>query len=334
MNRYALFCLILLQFFFACSNPNKEQSQKVSLELTSFVKLLEYDLRNLENEITALTDTIKYFYSKKESLVSNADKSLFRFENGIANPLPNADLNLSTLYISELAKDKNEAMDLVYVTNPIDPLFKALFEKYEVISQVYFNSIPQLSRLYPPYEALSVLEPDLDITSFNFFYEADAVNNPERGNVWLSEIYIDPAGRGWVASLIRPVYIDNELLMVVGFDITVNDLIGIYLNNTSRNIVIVDGRGTVVAGKAKAIEGLSLPPLKNHTYSQTITSDSFRAEDFNLFRSKSKEVRNLASRIILSEEKYLSLKDEDESFNVIVERMENIDWYVLDLVFE
>ncbi|PRY87100.1 Cache sensor protein [Mongoliibacter ruber] len=327
---YAFFFLALL----ACSQPKTEKFQVISLELNSFVKLLEYDLANLEKEIVALGDTIEYLFQHQDSILALADNTLYRFENGIANSMPAADPNLSTLYISTLAPSMEEAMKLIYLTNPTDQIFKSIFEKYDVISQVYMNSNRQFNRLYPPFEAIDALEPDLDIPSFNFYYEADEVHNPERSSTWVKEIYIDPAGRGWVASLLHPVYVEDDLMMVLGFDITVNDLIEIYLNNSTRNLVIIDPAGTVVAGKSKAIEALSLPPLKNHTYNQTITSNSYRPEDFNLFRSKSKTVRKIASSIILSKEKNLELKDGDESFKIIVNKVENLDWFVLDLIFE
>lgn len=329
---------LFFTFFFlatlACSQVKKEKKEVSSMELNSFVNLLEYDLSNLEKEITALGDTVKYLFEHEERILSKADQSRYQFENGIANSMPDADSQRSTLYISQLAPSKEEALRLVLMTNPLDQIFKSIYEKYNVVSQVYFNSNRQLSRLYPPYEAIDGLEPDLDITSFNFYQEADEVKNPERKTSWVKEIYIDPAGRGWVASLIHPVYIGDDLIMVLGFDITVNDLIEFYLNNSSRNLVIIDPAGTVVAGKSKAIEALSLPPLKNHTYPQTITSDSYRPEDFNLFRSKSRAVRKIASSIILSKEKDLTLVDGMESFRIVVKKVDNLDWYVLDLIFE
>lgn len=334
MDFKKLFQLLFLLTVFSCSETKKEKTEDNSLELTSFVRLLEYDLDNLEREIIALGDTIQYLFRHRDSILINTDRSIYHFENGIANSLPDADINLSTLYISTLAPSKQEVMDLVYLTNPLDPIFKKIFEKYEVVAQVYLNSNRQMNRLYPPFEAIDALEPDLDIPTFNFYYEADEVHNPDRKATWVREIYIDPAGRGWVVSLIYPVYVEDELMMVLGFDITANDLIEIYLNNTNRNLVIIDATGTVVAGKSKGIEALSLPPLKNHTYTQTITSDSYRVEDFNLFRSKSISVRKIASRIILSEEKKLTMKDGEDSFRLNVRKVDNIGWYVLDLIFE
>ena len=120
-------------------------------------------------------------------------------------------------------------------------------------------------------------------------------------------------------------------MLVLGFDITLNDIIESYVNKSEKNLLIVDATGTVVAGKNKAIEALSLPPLKNHAYTQTITSDSFRVEDFNLFKSKSKKVRSMASEIILAGERKYLLDNEDEKIIIRAKRIERLNWYILDL---
>jgi hypothetical protein len=53
---------------------------------------------------------------------------------------------------------------------------------------------------------LSQYEAKMDIPSFNFYYLADSKHNPERKSLWLSEPYVDPAGRGWMVSAVAPVY--------------------------------------------------------------------------------------------------------------------------------
>ena len=42
------------------------------------------------------------------------------------------------------------------------------------------------------------------IPNYNFYYLADAEHNPSRGVVW-TDVYLDPAGQGWMMSAIAPV---------------------------------------------------------------------------------------------------------------------------------
>jgi C4-dicarboxylate-specific signal transduction histidine kinase len=178
-----------------------------------------------------------------------------------------------------------------------------------------------------------MLEPNLDLTSFNFYYEADQSNNPERKPVWVDAMYIDPVGRGWMITLTRPVYHNDELKLVLGMDITLNDIIENYVNKTNHQILIVDREGTVVAGKSKTIEVFSLPPLKNHTYTQTITSDSFRKEDFNLFKSRSKEVRRIAGEIINGQKNEVWMTLGQRQIKIVSKKMSKLDWFVLEVFF-
>jgi uncharacterized small protein (DUF1192 family) len=317
-----------------CTSAPKERYEDVLMDINAFISLMEYDLEELEEEIVLLGEEVRRLYAQKEFILSQSNDAYIPItEAGVYNNAGITDPESSTIYIPGRAGNLKEAREMFILTEVLDEKFRSIIQRYPVVSQVYFNSKYHLNKLYPPYDALAMLDPDLDITTFNFYYLADQEHNPDRGPVWVDEIYIDPVGRGWMISLIYPVYVENDLKMVLGFDITLNDIIESYLEKFDRNFVIVDVTGTLVAGKTKAIESLSLPPLKNHTYKQTIISDSFRMEDFNLFRSKSKEVRKMASNIILNNERETVLKDLGLKIQVSAAKMEILDWIVLDLVF-
>ncbi|MFD2033550.1 Cache sensor protein [Belliella marina] len=317
------------------SSCNKEKVNIIEdapYELSAFISLIDRDFEILEEEIKKIEQLTLELFQNKEEVLSNGDKNKYDINGIFANTAPDEDPNLSTLYLPTSGTDKKAIEELILLTNPLDEVFRDVVEKHEVITQVYFNSPVQLNRLYPPYDVRNMLDSDLDLTSFNFYYEADEKNNPGKGLVWVEEIYIDPVGRGWVISLLNPIYFENELKMVLAFDISVNSILENYLNKSNRQLVIIDQTGTVVAGKPKAIEALSLPPLKNHTYLQTVTSDSFRPEEYNLFKSKSREVRKMISNFILSGGNSYLLTEGLDSFFVNVYNMERLDWMVLDVV--
>lgn len=316
-------CLLLC---LACDQPAKVEKHAGQLELESIIQLMDYDLATLEREIISLGKFSTELFDKPRDINSN-----YIFIDGANNAAPNHDDNFSTLYISELTEDEIEAQGLAELTAPLDSAFKKLVESNVMLSQVYLNSKIQFSRLYPPYDPYSLLDRDLDLTAYNFFYEADEIRNPNREAVWIEEIYVDPAGKGWILTLIYPVYNGNKLSYVIGFDITIKDIIDQYFEKTQRQLIIIDGTGTVVAGKSRAIEALSLPPLKNHTYTHTIRSDSFRIEDFNLFKSKSKEVRSMASKLILGNEKSYILNDNGVNWHVSSKGLDRLNWFFLDL---
>jgi hypothetical protein len=324
---------ILLLALLACTPQNKEASEPDYFGVNTFISLLEYDLAQLEDEIERVGVFSDSLFARQRELIAKGDRQRYKIKGIAANSEPGADPNKSSLYISRLARQPKEVEELVLVTNPLDSVFRKTVENFPVVSQVYFNSSAQLTRLYPPYNVNEMLEPNLDLTSFNFYYEADQSNNPERKPVWVDAMYIDPVGRGWMITLTRPVYHNDELKLVLGMDITLNDIIENYVNKTNHQILIVDREGTVVAGKSKTIEVFSLPPLKNHTYTQTITSDSFRKEDFNLFKSRSKEVRRIAGEIINGQKNEVWMTLGQRQIKIVSKKMSKLDWFVLEVFF-
>jgi hypothetical protein len=333
MKFRGLIFFVLLLLLIQCGPYQRSQSDKVFLEMKAFISLLEYDLQVLEDEIVNLGEEVKSLYYEMEQTENLKKAPNRKYNRGIYNNKGRVNPNASTIYISKLAEDDDAFNETLRFTEILDYKFKEIVDRYDVVSQVYFNSKHQVNQLFPPYDALSMLDPDHDLTSFNFYYLANEQNNPNAEAVWVDEIYIDPVGRGWVISLIHPVYVEEELIMILGFDITLNSIIGNYLDNFDRDFVLIDATGTLVAGKTRGIESLSLPPLKNHTYNQTISSDSFRVEDYNLFSSKSKEVRKMASQVILANKEEYVLNDYGLQANISAMRMNILDWIVLDLVF-
>ena len=315
----------------SCDTSINKDIDSNSLKVETFIATMESDLQVLEEEIIQLAQESQILFDQKDSLIALADQEKFKFSNGVANMAPNADPNLSTVYISKKANDLKEIMDLVYLTESIDPKFKSIVEKYKVVSQVYFNSSLQMNRLYPPYDAGTMLTEDLDLTSFNFYYEASGNHNPSKGPVWVNEIYLDPVGKGWMISLIHPVYHEGELKMVLGFDITVSNILKIYMDQFDNQMVIIDETGTVVTGRAKALEMISLPPLTSAIYNRSVTSDEYRKAEYNLLKSKSSEIRNMAENILQDQKNEFLLKDGKVEFKVKAFKMNKLNWYILDL---
>ncbi|MCS7261750.1 MAG: PAS domain S-box protein, partial [Anaerolineae bacterium] len=100
-----------------------------------------------------------------------------------------------------------------------------------LVGQAYINTQSQLTRGMRfsdgqpvDIDADTTISPDQDVTTYEFYYLADAQHNPERKPVWTG-VYWDPAGMGWIVSCIAPVYRgDRELVGVVGLDVTLNAL--------------------------------------------------------------------------------------------------------------
>ncbi len=178
--------------------------------------------------------------------------------------------------------------DKVWRTVQLDPLMKSITESDPLIQQVYLNTHDSLNRIYPWFDVLAIYPPKMDIPSYNFYYEADAVHNPKRSVVW-TDSYLDPAGSGWMVSAIAPVYAaaGQTLEAVVGIDVTigavVEDVLDIELEGDGYAI-LVSRDGTILALPPPAERDLGLTALIDHSYRQAILQDTFKPDSFNLYR--------------------------------------------------
>lgn len=332
MKPIVLWILPVLIFFNSCEQRAEYGSDYDSVFDKSIITEMEFELFKLEKEIIFLKDQFEFLLANRDSLLKHADKDKYTFDGGYSVNTPKDSGKLSSIVILNTTPDFEEAMDNVLISNSMDSIFAHIFQENDMLSQVYSNSVDQVSRVFPAYDAKTLLDPDIDLTSFNFFYEGDLHHNPEKGPVWIPEIYVDPAGRGWILSLVHPVLDDGKLHAVLGIDITVDELISRFLEKRDGHFLIVNGKGDIVGGKASAIKALSFPPLLNHVYLETILADNFRISDFNLYNSKNQEVREMAHSIIQKKESDFIFEDEFSPTAAYAAPFTLLDWYLIEII--
>lgn len=171
-------------------------------------------------------------------------------------------------------------------TARLDPLMRDIQETYPLIVQIYLNTFDSLNRIYPYFDVLNQFPPRMDIPSYNFYYEADAQHNPDRRVVW-TDVYVDPAGMGWMVSCIAPVYRGDFLEGVVGLDVTVATMIESILNLQipwQGYGVLIGKDGIILALPHGGEVDWGLKELTDHHYTEVIHQDTFKPEEFNLFQ--------------------------------------------------
>ncbi|MBK8255222.1 MAG: response regulator [Polyangiaceae bacterium] len=177
------------------------------------------------------------------------------------------------------------------------PMMKAFVDHNKLVTQVYVNTHDTMNRIYPFLDIPKLFRSDLDVTIYNFYYEADAAHNPSRAIVW-TDAYVDPAGQGWMASCIAPVYKGDFLEAVVGFDVTVARLVKqvLDLQIPWRGYGVLIGKtGTIMALPQGGEVDFNLTELTKHDYQSYILQDTFKPENFNLY--KRAELGNLPAEM-------------------------------------
>ncbi len=190
------------------------------------------------------------------------------------------------LFYSGIVPVGPEQREKAWRTAQMDPLMRDIQQTHPLVVQLYLNTFDSLNRIYPYVEVLSQYPPGMDIPSFNFYYEADAQHNPSRGVVW-TDVYVDPAGQGWMVSCIAPVYRDDFLEGVVGLDITVATITDTILNLAipwQGYGVLVGKTGTLLALPPAGEADWGLRELTAHAYNDFIRQDTFKPEAFNVYQ--------------------------------------------------
>ena len=170
----------------------------------------------------------------------------------------------------------------------LDPLLRDITEANPLIVQAYVNTHDSLTRIWPWIDAATQFDPRIDMPTFNLYYEADATRNPRRAVVW-TDAYVDPAGQGWMVSAIAPVYRGDFLEAVVGADVTLDRMIAGVLGTDipwQGFLLLIGKDGTLLALTPQGERLFSLKELTAHDYGAVIRADTFKPEEFNVYRRR------------------------------------------------
>lgn len=191
----------------------------------------------------------------------------------------------AVFYANSTPAERQDLQKVARLT-ALEPLMKQIEVNNPLVASLYFNSWDSLNHIYPWFLTPEQYPHDMIIPDYNFYYLADASNNPERKVVW-TDVYVDPAGHGWMMSAIAPVYRDDFLEGVVGLDITVGGI----LEQIGR-LQVPWGGYAMLVGKELNILALPQPgevdfgldELIEHSYEDAIRREILKPDDYRLDR--------------------------------------------------
>lgn len=322
--------IILAAISLACNTDSKQKMEQKSI--SEKAANINSDFKKIRLEVETLASEIKVLYQNKAQILPKIETGKYKLaSNGIfSKPIDDGG---SAVFVSGFYPINKTIKDIVYFTEPLDTVFKSLVAKYPEIVQVYYNDKYSINRIYPFFDVLLQYEAKMNIPSFNFYYLADQKHNPDKKSLWVSEPYVDPAGRGWMVSAIAPVYFEDSLVGVPGIDVTINMLTKRYVQDDVNDmILIIDNSGTIVSAQEKTIKLLSFPPLFEHKYIETIKQDTYRKEQYNLILSKDANVRNMAIEILKNKKFVQKTEIVGEKITIVSAHIPELDWYLLKIL--
>jgi len=330
-NLLKYFSLALIALLPGCSG-DKVNEAKINKELSELKQLSE----KINNDFSIIGNKVKEIAIYTETLYENSgkyvpkDKNIYAISSEGVMYKTRDDGN-SAVFVSGVIPVNETIKNIVYFTEPLDSVLKAIVNSNSSVVQSYYNDKHSYNRIYPFMDVLKQYEPKMNIPEYNFYYLADKNHNPEKKNVWVDEPYVDPAGRGWMVSAIAPVYYKDSLQGVVGLDVTVRTITDKYFSELNKETFIVDGKGTIVAADEYIIKTLELPELKDHKYFETIKADTYRQEDFNLLTHKNKNIRTAFDDLIKNKKSFSYLEFDSKKYALFSTGLSQLNWFLIKI---
>ncbi|NQD92562.1 PAS domain-containing protein, partial [Pseudomonas sp. CrR25] len=166
----------------------------------------------------------------------------------------------------------------------LDPLMRSIRGANPLVAALYFNSWDSYNRIFPFFMTPEQYPHDMVIPDYNFYYLADAQHNPERKVAW-TDVYLDPAGQGWMMSAVAPVYRGDFLEGVVGMDITVGQMlseIGELDVPWQGYAMLVSRDHNIMALPQAGERDFGLRELTEYSYAEAVRREVLKPEDFSL----------------------------------------------------
>jgi signal transduction histidine kinase len=208
-------------------------------------------------------------------------------------------------------------------------LMKDMQQTNPLIASIYINTFDSLNIIYPYFDVLSQYPLYMDIPSYNFYYEADEAHNPTRSTVW-TDAYLDPAGHGWMASAIKPIYRNDVLEGVAGIDITIGTIVDRVLNIEipyDGYCMLVGNDGMLLAIPSEGEMDWGVNELTDHHYQEAILQDTFKPDAFNLMNRE--EIADFTSTLFQEQTGMSRIELSGEPHEVAWSTIEGIGWKLL-----
>ncbi|MBN2795724.1 MAG: diguanylate cyclase [Clostridia bacterium] len=212
-----------------------------------------YEARIIEDAVGQVYKKMDLLLRKHEALFLNYedaplyDITIEKAENGA---LYKKEHTGSSVYYSNISPENEYTINKMKKTEALDEYYSDVLMQTDLITQVYFNTWDSMNRLMPYIpDVASVFGGSVDISTYNFYYLADEIHNPDKKTVWVDPYY-DPAGQGWVVSLIAPVYSKIRLEGVIGLDIPLRSIQSKILERSkivNKPLIVINEAGYIVS---------------------------------------------------------------------------------------
>jgi len=288
---------------------------------------IEHKFEDIENLTYILQNEHQNFFKYYKNFELD-DKPSFKYaNNGMFYKSENN--GGSSVVVSKNTKITEDVKKKLINSEVFDKTFRSIVEGNDMIIATYFNSYDNLNRYYPFIEnSYNAFASNIVMENYNFYFNANLKNNPEKKVVW-TDVYLDPAGQGWMLSSIAPIYNNSFLEGVSGIDVTVEMIIDKFLNFKlpyNGKSFLIDEKGSVIAMPKEIANILKVQNPEKYIYNLN--------EKISKTVYKDKIVVDTISKVIKDLPYSNNLKINGNKYLIFSEKVKKTSWYVISLIDE
>jgi len=337
--------VVLLSIYFGINHYISAKHQQALLaEVTrSMQEIAGREANGIDNQLKDVTrhaiimqnDHQLFFRNAGTCALPNGEPRLARHENGAL--FKTVDNGGSSVYYSSLTHLGPAEMHKVRCSEVLDPLLKSIVNSTPIICQAYLNTWDDMTRIYPflP-DAPEQFGPELRVRDYNFYYEADERHDPERKPVWTGA-YLDPAGQGWMVSVIVPIYNGSFLEGVSGLDVTVDSFIKHVLDlhmPWQGMPFLVDDKGRILAMPESVGKLFSLRELTSHQYTSNIAKTIEKPSEYSIFHIGDESIKAQMRSMFDTRTRFTEIAFAGKTYLASQEIVPETGWRLIVLVDE
>lgn len=334
--------VLLLALYFSVNAYISRETRKTMIEQVKITAIpivnqsagrVNDDLRDVARHTQLVrSETERFFQAPEKFGYPNGTPVLKVSDSGT---LYKANAQGCGLFYAAKTRKGAAQMEKARRSEGLDPFYEGVLRSTPNLAAVYLNTWDDMNRLCPYLDKLWEQYPsNIEMEDYNFYYLADAKHNPNRKVVW-TDVYLDPAGQGWMASAIAPVYRGNFLEGVIGLDITVDKMTANILSQKlpwDASVFLVDSNGMILAMPASVEEVLGLKELKQHVYKSSVTSTVLKPEEFNLTKNPNPAIASAFAAWLKQGSLIGELNVGDQKYLMAQSKIEETGWRLMFLV--
>lgn len=211
------------------------------------------------------------------------------------------------------------------------PQLQNVYQKNDCIATAYVTTFDSIVMAYPYADIHAYMEHGLDLTQAWVTYRAAArQENPTQRTLWVPP-YLDAVGKGYMTSVITPVYSDDVLEATLGIDITVDTIVRRFQALSEKNRFISTIRTVPVCVNKNSAAILRIKGLEKYNYLQKVPENKSIPPEWMMSENPRQDIRKIA-QWLRSDSPEIVLPVSGRKYRFYKVYIPEVEWFLIEFI--